>query len=240
MSDAPQEGTGKKTLTRRKLFTGAAAAVVLAAAGTPIYRHVSSTSSIHVESFLKPGSGQKKYVLVLTGSAREGGNSDLLAEAFVRGAVAAGHTAETFSCGRLPMNGCLHCEGCWTSGRPCVQTDNFEKLWPSLEKADMLVLCTPLYWYSMTGQIKCALDRLYPYFKKNRLRDLKVREAMLLMCGQTPFPRSFAGAAESYRQILGYTGWSDRGRLFVTGVDRMGAMKGDSALRTAEDMGRQV
>ena len=44
------------------------------------------------------------------------------------------------------------------------------------------------------------MDRLYPYFQKDRPRSLKVRESMLLMCGQTRLLRSFAGAAETYQK----------------------------------------
>ena len=61
---------------------------------------------------------------------------------------------------------------------------------------------------------------------------------MLLICGESLFLRSFAGAAESYRQMLGFKGWKDRGRLFVTGVHEYGAMKGHKALASAEEMGR--
>ena len=63
---------------------------------------------------------------------------------------------------------------------------------------------------------------------------------MLLMCGESHFLRSFAGPAEAYRQMLGYKRWKDRGRLFVTGVDDLGAMVGNDALRIAEKMGQEA
>lgn len=227
-------------LSRRRLFFGAGAAALLAAAGGSLFRYFSSTSSIKVESFMTPGTGKKKHILVLTGSARGKGNSDLLAEAFVNGARAAGHTVDMFSSGRMPMSACRHCERCWSTGKPCILEDNFERLWPLLEKAELLVFCSPLYWYNFSGHIKCAMDRMYPYSKKEKLRDMPVKEAMLLMCGESLFPRSFAGAAEAYRQMLSFKHWKDRGRLFVTGVHEMGAMAGHQALETAEEMGRNA
>ena len=136
MSDTNFSPNGKKILSRRNLFFGAGAAL-LAAAGHALYRHVSSTSAVKVESFSTPASGKKKNILVITGSARQGGNSDVLAEAFVKGAREAGHDVNVFAAGRERMSACLHCEGCWSTGRPCVLEDNFEKLWPLLEKADM-------------------------------------------------------------------------------------------------------
>ncbi|MDE5879466.1 MAG: flavodoxin family protein [Desulfovibrio sp.] len=235
----PASHAGRK-FSRRKLFGIAGAATVLAVGGGALYRHFSSTSSIKVESFSTQGSGDKKNILVVTGSAREKGNSALLAEAFARGAREAGHTVDFFHSGLTPVGACLNCDGCWSTGKPCVVEDGFEAFWPRLEAADMLVFCSPLYWYNFSGHIKCAMDRLYPYSRKNRLRDLKVKEAMLLMCGESLFPRSFAGPAEAYRQMLGLKRWKDRGRLFVTGVHEYGAMRDHKALAVAEQMGREA
>ena len=235
----PASAAGAK-FSRRRLFTVAGGAALLAAGGGALYRHFSSTSSIRVESFSTAGTGEKKNILVVTGSAREGGNSMLLADAFARGARGAGHTVNLFHSGLAPMGACLHCDGCWTTGRPCVVEDGFTGFWPLLEQADMLVFCSPLYWYNFSGHIKCAMDRMYPWSRKGRPRDLRVQEAMLLMCGESLFPRSFAGAAEAYRQMLGLKRWQDRGRLFVTGVHEFGAMEGHKALAVAEQMGRDA
>lgn len=238
-ADSGTAGTNRPT-SRRRFFLGLGLAALLAGAGSALYSVLSSTSSMRVSSFMTNGSGKKKRILVLTGSAREQGNSDLLAEAFVRGAREAGHMVTVFSCGRNAMSACRNCGGCWSTGKPCVMEDSFDSLWPLLEQAEMLVFCSPLYWYNISGHLKCALDRMYPYSHRERPRDLPVREAMLLMCGESLFPRSFAGPAEAYRQMLGYKHWTDRGRLFVTGVHEQGAMVGHSALKRAEAMGRNA
>ena len=57
--DAGRSGRG--ILSRRGLFFGAGAALV-AAAGGLLYRHISSTSSVKVESFMTPASGKKKRI----------------------------------------------------------------------------------------------------------------------------------------------------------------------------------
>lgn len=230
----------QNSISRRRILKRTCAALLTAAAGWAVFRHFSATSNVRVENFVTDGSGKAKDILVLTGSGREGGNSDLLAEAFARGAREAGHNVEIFACGRKDIHGCQHCEGCWSSGEPCVIEDDCSSLWPLLEKAQLLVFCSPLYWYNFSGQIKCAMDRIYPYSKKDRLRDLRVQECMLLMCGESPLLRSFAGPAEAYRQMLGYKHWKDRGRLFVTGVDEFGEMAGHKALETAQEMGRKA
>lgn len=223
--------------SRRKLLSLGGILAALGIGGSFLYKHFSSTSRINVESFTTTGNGEKKNILVMTGSARPGGNSEILAKAFIAGAEKNGHTVNLFECGKTPVGACLNCDECWNNGSPCVQNDGFETLYPMLEQADLLVFCSPLYWYNFSGHIKCVMDRMYPYSRNNRLRDMKAKEAMLLMCGESLFPRSFAGPAEAYRQMLGYKGWKDRGRLFVTGVHEYGAMDNHKALARAREMG---
>ncbi|MDO5537601.1 MAG: NAD(P)H-dependent oxidoreductase [Desulfovibrionaceae bacterium] len=224
--------------TRRGLLFGAGAAGILAAAAGLLVPYLASTSPVKVENFKSAGDGRKKRILVLTGSAREGGNTELLARAFAEGAREAGHKADIFAAADADISACRNCGSCWQTGGPCVMEDGFEVLRPLLEAADMLVFASPLYWYNFSGHIKCVMDRLYPYTRKNRPVSLAAREAMLLMCGESRLLRSFAGPAEAYRQMLGYLGWKDRGRLFVTGVNDFGAMRGKKALATAREMGR--
>lgn len=227
-------------LSRRKFFALGGMATMLTFAGNILPQWITDalpTQNAHAAVF---GSTKSKNILIITGSARVGGNSDVLAEAFANGARESGHTVNVFHSGRDTVNGCLGCDACWSTGKPCVVEDNFDKLWPMLEQADMLVLSSPLYWYAMSGHIKNALDRMYAYSKKDKVRDLKIKEAMLLMCGESWLKKSFDGPAESYRQMLGFKGWKDRGRLFVTSTHHVGDMAGKSDLKTAEKMGRQA
>lgn len=195
---------------------------------------------LKVESFITEGNGEKKNILILAGSARAGGNSEQMALAFARGAQGAGHNAQIFNCAENPVNGCLHCDQCWSGGKPCIQEDNFNKLAPLLVQANMLVLASPLYWYNFSGQIKCALDRLYPWSSKNCPAPLPISETMLLMCGESFLPRSFAGAAQAYRQMIGLKGWKDRGRLFATGIGEPGAIGKSNYIPVLEKMGSQA
>lgn len=234
----PDNGAKVKSLSRRKFFTFAGLATVVAMAGGLLPRLINAEAQ--AEDRLTQGSGKKKNILIITGSSRRQGNSDLLAEAFAKGAREAGHIVNIFKSGQDRMSGCLYCDACWSKGKPCVIDDNFDKLWPMLEEAELLVFCSPLYWYAYSGHIKAAMDRMYAYSRKNRKRDLKVKEAMLLMCGESWFKRSFNGPSESFRQMLGFKGWKDRGRLFVTSVHEKGEIAGNSALKMTEKMGREA
>jgi Multimeric flavodoxin WrbA len=236
-----KENNGSSTVSRRKFFVFTGMATLLALAGSILPGCFSSNTLSSSAAYAAGSSGKKpKNILIITGSAREQGNSELLAEAFAKGAREAGHTVTIFHSGQERMSGCIACDACWSTGNPCVMEDAFDMLWPLLEQADMLVFCSPLYWYNFSGHIKNAMDRLYAYSKKDKPRDLKIKEAMLLMCGETWFKKSFDGPAESYRQMLGFKGWKDRGRLFVTSVHERGEIAGSSSLKTAEKMGREA
>lgn len=245
MSKAPKKQLDEKAdgspVSRRNFSAFTGMATLLAVIGSAFHGWpFSNSSSSTVEAAAAEGFGKQKNILIITGSARVQGNSELLAESFAKGAREAGHTVTIFQSGQNRMNGCLYCDACWSTGKHCAIEDNFDKLWPLLEQADMLIFCSPLYWYAYSGHLKNAMDRMYAYSKKNRLRDVKIKEAMLLMCGESWFKKSFDGPAESYRQMLGYKGWKDRGRLFVTSVHEKGAIVGNSSLKTAEKMGRQA
>lgn len=65
-----------------------------------------------------------KHVLVLVGSPRKHGNTDRLADAFIRGTQEAGHQVEKINLRDRTVNGCLGCGACQRNGGTCVQKDD--------------------------------------------------------------------------------------------------------------------
>jgi len=99
-------------------------------------------------------------VLVLHGSARRGGDTDTLAEAFLCGMSEAGaHDVVHFI--PIDMN-IVHCRACMScaNGEGCVIQDDMQAVYPALHKADVVVLATPMFWGYMTSQLKTLFDRL--------------------------------------------------------------------------------
>ena len=181
-----------------------------------------------------------KNILVMTGSPRKGGNSDILADAFIKGASAAGHEVSVFRAAADVVNGCRACDACWSKGKPCVFPDGFEKLFPLLEKADVLVLCTPIYWFGFSAQIKSAIDKFYSYGSSKRKADLKIKETVLLLCAEDTDPNVFNGAIETYKGICDYKEWKDRGIISVMNVNAKGDINGNEALAQAEQLGSSI
>ena len=77
------------------------------------------------------------------------------------------------------------CLGCLKGGKdpqsPCVQKDDMDKIFPMYEEADILVLASPMYYWSITAQLKAALDRLFAVAEKEGdYRKLKKSCVMLM------------------------------------------------------------
>ncbi len=101
-------------------------------------------------------------VVVLRGSPRRGGNSDTLADSFLKGLGCIG-PVETFDFILNDMNisPCQGCESCATTkDHRCVQQDDMQQIYSVFADADIVVWATPMYWGYMTAQMKLALDRM--------------------------------------------------------------------------------
>ncbi len=181
-----------------------------------------------------------KNILVITGSPRKGGNSNLLAEAFMKGARAAGHEVVSFASAVNRVEGCIACGTCWKKGKACSFDDGFDMLSPLLEQADMLVLCSPLYWFTFSTHLKAALDKVYAYTVPKGLGKLKIKESVLLMCAGISEESAFSGAVLTYKEIGKYLELTDRGILLAPGVSEKGEIRETGALERAEKLGREM
>lgn len=119
-------------------------------------------------------------ILVLNGSPRANGNTAAMVTAFVEGANKSGHEITVVAVCQKKIAGCLACEYCHTRGDgKCIQQDDMQELYPVLDKADMIVLASPVYYHSFTGQLQCAINRIYALDKPKKLK----KAALILSSG---------------------------------------------------------
>lgn len=182
-----------------------------------------------------------KQILVIAGSPRKGGNSDQMADAFIRGAEAAGHKVNKFEAALHDIKGCRACDTCWSKETPCSFNDAFnEDFAPLLEQAEVIVLCMPLYFYGFPAQIKAPLDKMYAYAVPQAPKKLKIVESAFLICGGDEEMESYGGALETYRQMAKYCGWKDRGAVIAGGMMEKGAIESTKHLLEAENLGKSI
>lgn len=177
-----------------------------------------------------------KRVIVISTSLRQGSNSDMLADKFVEGAKAAGNDVEKVVLAGKEIQFCKGCMGCQRLGR-CVIKDDVNDIMVKVKEADVVVWATPIYYYEMSGQMKTLIDRMNAMYPL----DYKFRDVYLLTTAaedEEETPR---------RAEAGLTGWIDcypksqlAGTLFCGGVNEAREIEGNSKLRDAYEMGRNV
>ena len=122
-----------------------------------------------------------KKIIVLNGAARKNGNTAKLVEAFVDGAKSTGNQVTVFDLDGMDIHSC---KGCLHAGRdsksPCSQKDDMDNIYAEFEAADVVVFASPVYFWTITGPLKTAADRLYAeleclgyggFPKKKRIAD---------------------------------------------------------------------
>ncbi len=179
-----------------------------------------------------------KNILVLTGSPRRKGNSDLLADAFIDGAKIAGHKVVKFETAEKNIEGCKACNKCFTKGRACFFSDDFNELAPIVMNSDLLVICTPLYWFSYPSKLKAAIDKFYSFLIGNV--KLQVKESLLIVCGAAEDQKEFQGIVKSYELIADYMKWINKGAITITGMHEKGDVLKTDWLKKIEEIGNNI
>ncbi len=99
-------------------------------------------------------------ILVVRGGGRPHGNTARLVDAFSQGAQEAGHEVETISLSQHEVRGCLECNAC-RFGKPCVQKVDFNVLASKVRATDLLILASPLYFWTISSALKAFIERFY-------------------------------------------------------------------------------
>ncbi len=179
-----------------------------------------------------------KKIIVLNGSPRANGNTSELIKSFTEGAESVGHTVTRFDLQRMDIHPCL---GCCAGGKdrnnPCVQKDDMGIIYPAYEEADMVVLASPLYYWTISGQLKAAFDRLFAVAECNENYANPVKECALLMAAEG---FDFEETLYWYDRLMGHIGWTDRGKVLCGGVFNIGDIKGNEKLEEARQLGASI
>ncbi|WP_415931760.1 flavodoxin family protein [Zhenpiania hominis] len=182
-----------------------------------------------------------KQVVIVTGSPRPGGNSTLLAEAFAEGAREEGHIVMIFDSVRRKVEGCVACGQCWSKGKPCVYEDGFNEFGTLLEKADVVVFATPVYWGTYPAQMKALIDKFYAYGIRRTKVDIREKRKMyLLACGDGKKDTAFSAILELAWGFAEFQKWEFAGYITVPELVEAGEIRKTDALEEARHMGRCV
>lgn len=117
-----------------------------------------------------------KNVVVISSSLRINSNSEILAKEFVKGAEKNNNNVELINLKDYEINYCQGCLACQNTGK-CVIDDDINDIINKVKNAEVVVFASPIYYYSISGQLKTLLDRLNPLY----ISDYKFREVYLIV-----------------------------------------------------------
>ena len=177
----------------------------------------------------------RKKILIVSASPRKGGNSDLLCDEFMRGAMEAGHDVEKIRLSEKKINYCTGCCTCIGKQGACVQPDDMSGIFKTILDADVLVLASPVYFHAMNGQMKTFIDRTCPIY--SMVRDKEVF-FIISPAGGNAVVESTAQSLRTFTDCLHNI--EEKGVISITGVWDVGGVKGTRAIGQAYAMGKNA
>ncbi|MDD4652553.1 MAG: flavodoxin family protein, partial [Methanothrix sp.] len=110
-------------------------------------------------------------VVGICGSPRKAGNSEFLLKEALSVAKERGFETEQHLVSEINVDFCTDCGDC-SKGRSCPKEDDMEEILSSLQRADGIIIATPVYFGSITAQLKAVFDRTIPLRRQGlRLKD---------------------------------------------------------------------
>ena len=175
-------------------------------------------------------------VLILTGSMRKGGNTDLLAQAFAEGAEK-NNEVEIVSVADYKVNPCIGCNSCFTREKnECFQNDDMPVIYEKLREADTVVIASPVYFYGISAQLKAVIDRLHTPMRD----EFHIKRLALLLVGAASLPELFDAIKLQYQLVLNFFHLEDAGMVLVRGAKDKGDVKNCDGLKRAYELGESI
>lgn len=174
--------------------------------------------------------------VILAGSVRKNGNTEMLAESFAKGAGIS-NEVEILSVSDYKVEPCIGCDYCFSNeAHKCFRQDEMQRIYDKLYDAEIIVIASPVYFYGISAQLKAIVDRLH-----NPIRNkFKTKKLGLLLVAASGLPNVFDSIISQYEMTLDFFGLEDIGRICVGNVRNIGDIKGNEALEAAYNLGKSI
>lgn len=177
-----------------------------------------------------------KNVLILSGSPRKGGNSDLLCDEFMRGAIESGNKVEKIRIADKKIGYCRACYYCRQSGGKCAIKDDMPEVLQKMIDADVIVLASPVYFYSIDAQLKAVIDRTVARWLE--VHDKEFYYIATMADEQNESAETTLACFRGYADCV--QGAREMGVIYGAGVYEKGTIAGTPAMDQAYEMGKSV
>lgn len=186
-----------------------------------------------------------RILLGISSSPRKGGNSDILLDKLLDGAMSSGGLIEKVRLNELNFKPCQECGGCDDTGL-CVIGDDMGLLYEKVRQADCLVLASPLFFTSISAQTKMMIDRFQCiWIAKHRLKKKfspeKNRKGVFLCVSALDKIELFENAKKIIRSFFATLDIEYFGDIYCGGVDKMATiLKNEAVLKKAFKLGADL
>jgi multimeric flavodoxin WrbA len=151
------------------------------------------------------------------------------------GAIEANHQVEKVVLAEKKINYCTGCYSCGGNGE-CVQKDDMSHILDSMMAADVIVLASPVYFYTMCAQMKTVIDRTVARYTKITNKDF-----YFIVTAAVSRKAALERTIEGFR---GFTsclpGAKEKGIVYGTGAWEVGDILGSPAMDQAYQMGKRL
>ena len=160
----------------------------------------------------------------------------MLCDQFMLGAKEAGHQVEKIFLRDKRIDHCIGCGVCQGNGGECVQKDDMAQVLDKMIGADVIVMATPVYFYTMNAQMKTLIDRTYA-----RYTEISNKEMYFIMTAAVSRKESLERTLEGFRGFTScLSGAKEKGVIYGTGAWNKGDIKGSPAMTRAYEMGKNA
>jgi multimeric flavodoxin WrbA len=182
-------------------------------------------------------------VLGIMGSPRIGGNSDLLLDQALAGVGEAGGEVEKIVLVKKNISGCYDCKKCNETGI-CAVKDDMPEIHQKILEAQVLIHSVPVYFWSMTGQMKVYLDRWCALFDANwrwhkayfpKMKGKGI--GLITVCGD-PDVQTADPIVHSFKNTADFTQMKWIGAVMASATEKGDIAQNEKALKEAFDLGR--
>ena len=182
--------------------------------------------------------------LGISGSPRVKSNTDLLLARALDALAEAGADTETILTDKLKIEPCREYNGCKRDGN-CVIRDEMDDIYPKLLDADVVIVASPVFFYSVSAQAKALIDRCQALWARRYILKQQVgrpgRKGAFIGVGATHGDKLFDGSLLIMKYFCQALDIEFAEQLLVRGVDGRAEIKQHpDQLDAAYEMGKRL
>ena len=120
-----------------------------------------------------------KNILIINGATRKNGNTDIIINKIIEGSINEKAKINLIELRNKKINDCIGCYTCYEKNK-CSINDDMKEILVSINRSDMIIFASPIYWWGVTGIMKIFIDRLYFYYSSRNKNLISGKKALVI------------------------------------------------------------